>query len=158
MSGFNNHLIKTPRISPRAHENHFISTSLKGKTYNFEEHLYFWENTCWILVKPPPRRENKKDDSHKGACMELGPQLTRLKWNEQHSTPDGHCCFLWIRHRSTRFWQPWIFASVPGPNPIFFFSLSLCWYKGMEEAYSKQYKRYSFSWKGSVHARGPWPD
>lgn len=57
---FNIHLIKTPRVSSRAHENHFISIPLKGKTYNHEEHLYFWENTCWILVKLPPQKRERQ--------------------------------------------------------------------------------------------------
>lgn len=31
----------------------------QGKTYNLEEHLYFWENTCWILVKTPSQKIRK---------------------------------------------------------------------------------------------------
>lgn len=50
--------------------------------------------------------------------MELRPK-------QQYSMPDGHCHSLWNRHLLIRFCKQWIFASVPGPNPIFSFSISL---------------------------------
>lgn len=49
-------------------------------------------------------------------------------------------------------------CNSPWPKSHIHFSISLGWYKGVEEAHSTQYKRYSFSWKGRVHARGPQPD
>lgn len=91
-----------------------------------------------------PSPENKKDKSHKGHACSWKPGLMELRSNEQYSMPGGHCCSLWVRHLSTRFCKQWIFTSVPGPHPIFFFSQYLCWYKGVEETHSKQYKRYSF--------------
>lgn len=66
----------------------------REKTYNLEEHLYFWENTCWILVNPRPPRKIRKS-TPQGIMHEAGgPRLMELRSNDQHSMPDGHCRFL----------------------------------------------------------------
>lgn len=118
---FNIHLIKTPKVSSRAHENHFISISLKGKTYNHEEHLHFWENTCWILVKFPPRKIRTTTPTRRHA-RSWEPGLMELRSKERYSTPGSLWCrSLWTGHLSTRLCQQSISAIVPGPNSIFIF-------------------------------------
>lgn len=113
-------------------EKHII---LKNTCISEKIHAGFWSN-------PLPRKIRMTTPTG-GHAWSWGPWLTELRQNEQYSMPDGHCHFLWITHRSTSFCKPWISASVPGLNPIFFFQYPFVGTRGMEEAYSKQYTRYS---------------
>lgn len=103
-----------------------------------------------------PSPENKNDNSHKEACTELRTRAngTEVKGTVQHAW--FSVMSFSVNWASLNKALPTInICNCPWPKFHIHFSISHCWYKGVEEAHSTQYKRYSFSWKGRVHARGP---
>lgn len=47
---------KNTQSSPESPWKPFYFNFPQGKTYNLKEHLYFWENTCWIWWKSFPKK------------------------------------------------------------------------------------------------------